>query len=148
MRPRDVERERLDEGAARLVVTERVEEDRLADHASVPQQECAARVTDDERLAGVDAAEREDVPVDAGRVRLLEDPVAAHREEVAGVAPRPGLDEREVVVKEERRFELAATDSQVGGAMVVPGDVNQEATLVERVRAVVVRVVLAKDHGG
>src|SRR5215212_3405327 len=131
MRPRDGERNLPDERAAGLVVPQRVEQDRLLEDAPVAEDERAARVANDERLTRVDAAEREDRAFDVRRVCLMEERVAAHRQEVARVAARPRFGKRRAVVHEERRREIASPNPELNVAVDMPRDVDPEPAVVE-----------------
>src|SRR6478609_8388564 len=81
-----------------------------------------------------------------GRLRLVEDAVAARGEEVARVATRPGLPVGVVVEEQERRVETALADPKVGDPGIVTGHVDPEAAVVEA-EGVVVAVVVAQDDG-
>jgi hypothetical protein len=75
VRPRKRERDLLDELAAGRVVSQRVEGDGLPDHTAVAKNQVPRRVPNDERLACVDAREREDCSLDASGLRLMEQAV-------------------------------------------------------------------------
>jgi hypothetical protein len=120
MRAAHRERHVGDELAARHVVAEGVELQDLPDDAAIAQDQVAVRVPDRERLARVDAREFEDGPFDVRRLGLLEQPVSGDVEPLAGVAPRPRLLERVVVVEEEGGFKIAFADADLGDALGMP----------------------------
>src|SRR3954454_19152793 len=118
----------------------------MPDHASIPEHDRAAGIADHERLPRLDTRELEDRALDTCRLRLVEEPVGAHREEVVRVSPRPRLPIRVVVMEEERRRQVTFADAKVSDARVVAGHVDPEPAIVEA-EVIVVGVVVPADHG-